>query len=65
MPSRPWPERRRPWPFFLHKLLVASERCKEDKRLKDYRQVEAVAKAILTNPAMVEDVKPTADGLHK
>uniref|UniRef100_I2Q5E7 Nucleotidyltransferase-like domain-containing protein n=1 Tax=Desulfovibrio sp. U5L TaxID=596152 RepID=I2Q5E7_9BACT len=51
--------------FFLHKLLVASERRKEDKRLKDYRQVEAVAKAILTDPAMVEDVKRIAGGLHK
>ncbi len=51
--------------FFLHKLLVASERRKEDKRLKDYRQVEAVAKAILSDPAMVEDVKRIAGGLHK
>lgn len=51
--------------FFLHKLLVASERRKEDKRLKDYRQVEAVAKAILIDPAMVKDVKRIADGLHK
>ena len=51
--------------FFLHKLLVASERRKEDKRLKDYRQVEAVAKAILTDPVMVEDVKRIAGGLHK
>lgn len=51
--------------FFLHKLLVASERRKEDKRLKDYRQVEAVAKAILTDPAMVEDVKRIAGSLHK
>lgn len=51
--------------FFLHKLLVASERRKEDKRLKDYRQVEAVAKAILTDPAMVEDVQRIAGGLHK
>ncbi len=51
--------------FFLHKLLVASERRKEDKRLKDYRQVEAVAKAILSDPAVVEDVKRIADGLQK
>ncbi len=51
--------------FFLHKLLVASERRKQDKRLKDYRQVEAVAKAILADPATVEDVKRIADGLHK
>ena len=51
--------------FFLHKLLVASERRKEDKRRKDYRQVEAVAKAILTDPAMVADVKRIADGMHK
>ncbi|GAB6036979.1 hypothetical protein JCM15519_15380 [Fundidesulfovibrio butyratiphilus] len=51
--------------FLLHKLLVASERRKEDKRLKDYRQVEAVAKAILSNPAMVEDVERVAGGLHK
>lgn len=51
--------------FFLHKLLVASERRREDKRVKDYRQVEAVAKAILAQPAVIEDVKRVADGLHK
>ncbi|WP_232502816.1 GSU2403 family nucleotidyltransferase fold protein [Solidesulfovibrio magneticus] len=51
--------------FFLHKLLVASERRKEDKRVKDYRQVEAIAKAILADPAMVEDVQRIAGGLHK
>ena len=51
--------------FFLHKLLVASQRRQEDKRQKDYRQVEAVAKAILTDPALVEDVKRIAAGLHK
>ncbi len=51
--------------FFLHKLLVASQRRKEGKRAKDYRQVEAVAKAILAQPAMLDDVKRIADGLHK
>ena len=51
--------------FFLHKLLVATQRRQEDKRQKDYRQVEAVAKAILADPALVEDVKRIAAGLHK
>ncbi|MHC1790797.1 GSU2403 family nucleotidyltransferase fold protein [Solidesulfovibrio sp.] len=51
--------------FFLHKLLVARQRRQEDKRQKDYRQVEAVAKAILADPARVADVKRIAAGLHK
>lgn len=30
--------------LFLHKLLLASERRKGDKRLKDYRQVEVTCR---------------------
>lgn len=54
--------------FFLHKLLVADERRGQDaaaKRMKDLRQVEAVGKALLRNPAQLEAVASIFGGLHK
>lgn len=51
--------------FYLHKLLVADARTKEDKKAKDYRQVEAVAKALLRDEALLDEAKNIAAGLHK
>ena len=51
--------------FFLHKLIVADARNKEDKKAKDYRQVEAVAKALLRDEALLGETKSIAGGLHK
>lgn len=50
--------------FMLHKLIVADERRQPDKRAKDFRQAEAVAKAILAD-AMVADVARIAGAMHK
>lgn len=51
--------------FMLHKLLVASKRSKQDKRLKDLRQAEAVAKAILDDQDLMAETRRIAAGMHK
>lgn len=51
--------------FMLHKILVAGKRRKHDKRVKDLRQAEAVAKTILQNPELLQEVARIAQGLHK
>jgi len=51
--------------FMLHKLLVGGKRRKADKRLKDLRQAEAVAKAILADEGLVAETKRIAAGMHK
>lgn len=51
--------------FFLHKLIVADARRKEDKKAKDYRQVEAVAKALLRDAGLLAETGRIAAGLHK
>jgi hypothetical protein len=51
--------------FMLHKILVAGKRRKHDKRVKDLRQAEAVAKTILLDPGLLQEVARIAGGLHK
>ncbi len=51
--------------FMLHKILVAGKRGKHDKRVKDLRQAEAVAKTILHDPGLLQEVARIASGLHK
>jgi hypothetical protein len=51
--------------FLLHKLLVAEKRKKEDKRAKDYRQVDTVARAIMDDEALIKETDHVFHGLHK
>jgi hypothetical protein len=53
--------------FMIHKLLVAPLRSREqkDKVEKDYRQVQAVAKRIARDDALVVESRNILDGLHK
>jgi hypothetical protein len=53
--------------FMIHKLLVAPLRSKEqkDKVEKDYRQVQAVAKRIVRDDALVVESRKILEGLHK
>jgi len=51
--------------FMLHKLLVADERKKLDKKEKDYRQVDAVAVVIAKDLALQNAVNAIANSIHK
>jgi len=53
--------------FMIHKLLVAPLRSREqkDKVEKDYRQVQAVAKRIVRDDALVAESRKILEGLHK
>lgn len=51
--------------FMLHKLIVAEKRKKEDKRTKDYRQADSVAKAIMEDAVLVLEAGDIFHGLHK
>jgi hypothetical protein len=43
--------------FALHKLLIASLSQREEKRAKDYIQVCAVAKKIITDKKLIDEVQ--------
>jgi len=53
--------------FMIHKLLVAPLRSKaqKDKVEKDYRQVQAVAKRIIRDDALVVESRKILDSIHK
>lgn len=51
--------------FMLHKLIVAERRNKENKRHKDYRQSDAVAKVIVSNTDLIEATGRIFADLHK
>jgi len=53
--------------FMIHKLLVAPLRSREqkDKVEKDYRQVQAVAKRIVRDDALVAESRNILAGIHK
>ena len=53
--------------FMLHKLLVAPlrSRAQRDKVEKDYRQVQAVAKRVIRDEALVAESRRILEGLHK
>ena len=51
--------------FLLHKLIVAEKRKKEDKRAKDYRQADTVARAIMDDEALIAETGRIFHGLHK
>jgi len=51
--------------FLLHKLLVAGSRKDADKRDKDYRQIEVVARAMLKEPPLIGEAAGIAGTLPK
>jgi hypothetical protein len=43
--------------FMLHKLLIASLPIRKEKKEKDFRQICAVAKKIITEETLIEEVR--------
>lgn len=51
--------------FVAHKLIVAACRRDVAKKIKDYKQVEAVCKTIAWNPKEIADLAEIATRMHK
>lgn len=51
--------------FVVHKLIVAACRRDITKKIKDYKQVEAVCKTIIWNPKEINDLAEIASRMHK
>lgn len=51
--------------FVVHKLIVATCRRDVAKKIKDYKQVESVCKAIAWNPKDIADLAEIANRMHK
>ena len=51
--------------FVVHKLIVAAGRRDVAKKIKDYKQVEAVCKTLVLNPKEIADLAQIATRMHK
>ncbi|ACU90650.1 nucleotidyltransferase family protein [Desulfomicrobium baculatum] len=51
--------------FVVHKLIVADCRKDAAKKIKDYKQVEAVCKTIIWNPKDITELTEIASSIHK